>query len=585
MNVHHSAFELGVSVSYGKPLTNGPRLTLGNSVAIRNGITNSIELAKYDEVEILGIYGAPATYLLTKTLRAHSLVFLLYDENGRPVLGDPDKVVEGNCNLSGLSGSGKTTWVAGFLYQVGRLGFCVVAIGNKHFDPMLYSSLRAAIESKTPRDDNGHKRSARFWFITFLQGFYTSGFNYIRQLLRDPDQRIQLHAGNLLQALNLSAPVNDRAAQYFAGSQLARLINTTDWGLALCELADACSSKAMSRDERYSIAGLTNALVLLAPYQQLNLPEGHPGDLNFEQAILHGDAIYLEAAGLTLGDSANAIVGLAVQTLIAAKKSIDPTNKLLVFLFIDESQRFPRQLLLRYLEQLRHARIRLIHAYQDASQFGLTDYQAASATQVRVVFSARPGSEQERFLREDFGTEKKYEISFSQGKQQSNTSGTSDGESRPFGGSSLTAALGSRSTGSHEAVTDGINKGYSLTPREVPALSPDNIKDLNDDPSKCAITIAPRKGLLPASLKKGGNLAIVAGPPMPFSEIDRLAEQACLPSPFTFLPASRQLQAPKSARKKRQLPSPPTTRLPNDERSRLLAELKAVDTNGKTRKP
>jgi hypothetical protein len=584
MNVPHSAYELGVSVSYGKPLTNGPRLTLGNSVAIMNGLSDRIEIAKYEEVEILGINGALPTYLLKETLLAHPLVFLLYAENGRPVLIDPDKGFEGNANVSGMTGQGKTTWAACPLYQLNRLGFCVVAIGNKHFDSMLYSSLRAAAESKTRPDGNGTARP-RFWFINFIQGLYTSGFNYIRQLLRDPDHRIQLHAGNLLQALNLSAPVNDRAGQYFAGSQIASLIETTDWGLALSELAETCSSKKMSRDERYSNAGLTNALVLLAAYEQLNLPEGHPADLNFEDLILQGNALYLEAAGLTLGDTANAIVGLTVQTLIAAKKAVDPTNKLLVFLFIDESQRFPRQLLLRYLEELRHSRIRLIHAYQDASQFGPLEYQAASTTQVRLVFSARPGSEQERFLREDFGTKTIYEISFSHGKQKSNTNGWAEGESRPFGGSSLTAALGSRSSGINGSVTDGITKGYSLIPREVPALSPDKIQDLNDDPSKCAITITPRKGLLPKSLTKGGNLAIIGGPPMTFSDIDRVAEQACLPSPFTFLPASRQLQALRSTRQKKQLPSPPAIQLANDERSRLLAALKAVGANGKTRKP
>lgn len=557
MNTPHRAFQPNVSVSYGRPLTEGPLLILRDFFAIIRGLGNRAQLAEHREVEISSIIGAPPIRVLSTTLLDFPQFCFGYDEIGRPILVGVRHAMKGHINLCGQTRSGKTTLGASLLTQAIWHGFTAIAIGNKRFDPMLYA-MRAAAESQ----------GRPFRLITLDSKMPTSGVNYVRQLRRDAHQPLHLSAGNLLDALNLSAPTEDRPGQFFAGAQLAHLMST-NWGEALCDLNEALKRKSLNRDDQYAIAALTNALSQLARVPQLNLPSSDPSDVDFEWILRERGAVYIEAASLRYGDIANGVCGLALQTLMAAKEAFDPLNKKVVFVFVDEAASFPRRLLRRYVDQCAALNIRLIFAYHAASQFG-DDYETLANTQINLVFSAKPGTKTEHYLQAMFGTKKEYRMSVGMGKNRQRTQGWGANESSPIGGTPLTPSWSSEST--NESIANGEHKAFTITEHDVPAWTSDDTKWLNDNPLAAAGSFTPRDELT-TSLNPGGNRIILGGPPFPFEEIDRVAELAYEPSVVTFLPGRSSHEKQISA------PAPRQQKTPSTERTRIIAELKSLGTN------
>jgi hypothetical protein len=559
-------FTPGVSISSGRNLTpRGPTLFFRNFFETIRGLANRPLLAEHQEVAIASIRGAPPIHVLCDTLLEYPQMCWAYNELGQPILVGVRDATKAHINLCGQSRCGKTTTGATIMSEAVWHDCPVIMFGNKIFDPTLYA-IRAAAESV----------NRPFRLITLDQKMPTSGVNYLKHVLRDPTQLPHLVAGHLMDGLDLSAPTEDRAGQFFAGAQLDHLTDTlagfmnTYRGQSLRDLADAIIKKRLNRDESYAIAALKNALSQSGRIPQLNLSPGDPSDVDFEWVVEKRAAVYIEAASLRNGDISDRICGLLLQAFMTAKEVVDPLNKITVFMLVDEAADFPRPLLRRVVNKAAALNIRLVFAFQCASQFGDDEFENLVNTQISLVFSAKPGSKTERYLQASFGTKREYRIATSIGTNQQNQENWGEGRSDPIGGTGLEASHSSSHYGGSKAA--GSHKDFNITRDEVPAWSADDTKWLNDSPLVAAMSVTPREELTRFSLEPGGNRITLGGPPFPFEEIDRIAARAYEPSTVTFLPGSN--SQPRHVLP----PSGRTLMEPSDERTRVLTELKALGT-------
>lgn len=507
---------------YGRRLTKGSLLSFTSVFEIINGLSDRVTLSKFAEVEIVGNQGKPSTFVTTATLLQYPQIFTGYDEGGRPILLGITRTLVAHMAMLGTTRCGKTTCCALICYQLIRLGFPVVFLGNKTLDPMAYSTLLAACESKTRLDANLNKVSAPFRFITLQPNVRTSGFNYIAQISRDCYPML-LKAGNALQALNQGAAMDDRAGQFFAMSGV-ELLKSAPWGDSWRDLDAAIRKMRLDRDATYATSGLRNAISQMAANEALNIPSSHPAHVDLEWLIQENGALYFEGSGFDNGDLGGAGTALVYQAVVAAKRWVDPMNQKRLFVFIDEAQTFPRLLLRKTIEQAAGQKITLFIAAHTAEQFGVEDFPTIAQTGVTAIFSALQGARTEHYLRESFGTKKVYRISvgwtsaFSTGGAHSE-SGSSDGRS-------------GESDSTQWNQQQGINIG--LAEHEVIAWTSHDTALLNDSPGAFVIRVAPRDELV--TLEVGGNRAIAAGPPLPYSEIDRIVNKVTEETPHTFLP-------------------------------------------------
>ena len=511
-------FRMGI----GRRLTGGKLLRLHSPQEVADGLSDLAALAEegYREIEIAGFRGAPSTFILTQTVLDFPQVFVGYNETGLPILLGVTEVFKGHCTILGQTGSGKTTFVALILHQLIRLGSCCLVLGNKIFDPTLYAPARSACAAKTRRDANGKPVAADFRFATLAPGYRTSGVNYFDAIDYDNFTRL-MKSSNLLEALSQSAPPDDPNRQFFWGQAL-RLFQATPWGNSFQEFNSAIENTRLDRDTQYSTSGARDAINQAASIEMLNLPSDNPATIDFRWLIRNNGVAYIEAAGVQVGQIASCVSALMFQAFIAAKQREDPLNQKIAFVVIDECQKFARVLLLKAIEQCRALNIRVIAMAHSAQQFG-DDYEILAQTQVSVFFSALPGSNTERYLQASFGTRTAYDFNFGRSESDNENSGFS------------VNSRGESTFSTNSGHTDGKNFGLSEH-RDVSNWTSEDTKELNDNPLACVVRVNPRQEFATGGLESGGNRVICVGPPIPFSEINRVALSVMEASPHTFLP-------------------------------------------------
>lgn len=513
-------FRMGIN----SRLTSGSLLRLSSPHEIADGLSDLPKLLEngYSEIEITGFRGGPTIYIPVKTVLDFPQVFVGYAEDGSPILLGVTDVFKGHCTVLGQTGSGKTTFVALILYQLIRLGFCCLVLGNKIFDPTLYGPTRSACAALTRRDDHGQPVAAPFRFATLAPGYKTSGLNYIEQVDRGDATRL-MKASRLLDAFSLGATPDDPNRQFFWGQAL-RLFQSTPWGNTFQEFDTTIEGMRLDRDTTYATSGARDLVHNAGANPMLNLTRDNPATIDFEWLIPRGGAVYIEAAGLEVGQIGASASALGLQAFCSAKSKVDPLNQQIAFVVIDEAQTFPRVLLRNAINQCRALGIRVIFMAHSAQQFG-DDYEILAQTQISVFFSALPGSSSERYLQASFGTRTDYDLTFNQNE------GEGEGESTSINSDGVTTESTQRN--SQNGRTFGITQR-----RDVPNWTSDDTKELNDNPLAGTIRVSPRQEFV--VLDPGGNRLTCVGPPMPFSQINRMALSVTEDSPYTFLPGSDQ---------------------------------------------
>jgi hypothetical protein len=177
------------------------------------------------------------------------------------------------------------------------------------------------------------------------------------------------------------------------------------------------------------------------------------------------------------------------------------------------------------LEQAASQKIIIIYAYHSASQFK-DDFETIAATQVRMVFSAQPGSSTEHYLSAGFGTKKESAITFGNGKSQTTGGGISIGQQ-------MTSLSVSRTETVSSSWNDQQSDNFSISEREVPVWGQNDTNALNDNPLAFAIGVTRREELV--TLEPGMNRATAGGPPVPFHVLNQKAQHVHEMSPHTFL--------------------------------------------------
>jgi hypothetical protein len=518
----HSPFELdkmrkgGFWISIGSRLTTGPLLRVAGQRDTAEALSDKPRLSKYTEIEILGLHGAPSTFILTSRLISKQQLLAGYTLSGLPLLIGIRQASKGNILILGQSRSGKTSLGAELGGQIARHGFPLLWLGLKCLDPGPIAHLWTGTKAQTKLNSRGQLVSSPFRHFTNQPNARTGAFNYFAQ--RGLNLPPWLRASNLLGAFGMGGGEADPARRFFTASAQQLLQQIPDWGASFRELNSILDKRSLDRDTRYSVSGALHEIAQQAAIFHANLPSDHPANIDFGQMLLQGGAIYFDACYQDVGPVSTASAGLAAQMFIFAKRRVDPENKLIAFLVIDEAQLFPRSLLKQMVEQCAGSNIRLIVICHNLDQFG-DDVESLSMMQVRFIYGAVPGGSTAEHIQHLFGTRKELEFSISIGAGIGTSITTTEGS----GGNSI--ALGSSSN---------QQSSISFTARDNLCWNPNDTLELNHDPARFIVQVSPG-----AELAHWGPKAIVgqrAGYLLSLDETNTLASEALSQQEFTVQP-------------------------------------------------
>lgn len=484
--------------------------------------------SQFSEIEIVGLNGGPSLFLSTayQASNPHTIVGY-HDQSGVAILLSVRDAMKGHTGLMGLTQAGKTLTMSLVAYQLIRLGYFCALIGMKAWDASPVGYIRAACDSKTRRDKVGNPIPTRFVYFTLQANTKTGALNPMVQV------RLKLprwaEVTNFRQCLAAGENRNNPYKRFYDAAEQAALLKVSDWGSSCAHLSRNFAKVKMTTFERRSTAGLQNELDQMAAIEQSNLPADHFASIDLAQLLTDNGAIFYDACNLDTGSVGTSSAAYFCQTLIFLKRRLKPNRNDIIFIFIDEAQKFILSLLAGMIEQLAGFGIYLVIAYHSREQLG--EYaESISMTQVLFVFSAVPGGQTDRNLQNLFGTTKELVPSYLSGESGSQ----SDGES--VGPSGVSVSTGTSA---------GRVSSLSLTEHETPVWNPNDTLDLNYALDKFILYVSPGR-----QLSQFGPKAIVCrrgGLALDFDTVNALSDDTLLNTPNTYMPGAAPSEAPVQA--------------------------------------
>jgi hypothetical protein len=352
------------------------------------------------------------------------------------------------------------------------------------------------------------------------------GFNYLAEL--DPTLAKWLSTANTLMGLGFTQ--DDPVRQFFGASAFDRF-EKTPWGTSWVEFKANLAKAKVDRDTRYSTAGACHMVSQQAAIEQANLPGGDPANIDIAKMINERGAVYCDFTYQEVGQVATANAALFVQSVILAKRRINPSKDQVILIVIDEAERYPLDALAQMCEQARSSGITLLLIYHGIEQME-DKWTSIAMTQVMFILGAVPGTKSEKFLQALFGTKIEYVFNFSAG---SVTRVESTSETISPTGSSITA-------GSSISQNEGT---CGFTARETFVWTPNDTLDLNNSRDRFVLRISPGAGF--SQYGPRPIICQVANRARNFEEINRLADDILKNTPNTILPGEskpKQISAP-----------------------------------------
>lgn len=449
----------GLEIGIGRRVRSGRLLRLKGLRKTARGLSNRPLLGRYSEVEIVGLNGGLSLFIPTKCLTDNPHIILAYHEaTGCAILIGVIEAIKGHLLLMGLTQAGKSSVMGLIAYQLIRLGYFCVYVGMKAWDPVVVGYLRAASESKTRIDEKGKLSSAPFAHYTLQPNTKTRGVNCVAQKhFRLPRW---LQSAILRRSMGPSEGEKHPERRYFETSEQAALQKMPAWGSSYRELRVNFDKVKQTTEQHKATSGLRNELEQLAEIEQANLPLEHPANIDIAKLLKQKGVILFDACYQDTGSVGTANAADFVQTLIFIKRQIAPDRNLLIFIFVDECQKFFLSLMAQIIEQVAGFGIRMVLSCHNHLQ--LNDFsETISMTQGRVFFSAVPGGETDRHIQNLFGTTKEFVPSLSAGDNTSKSNGVSFGPSGvSYSSNTSTGAQHGISLTEHETQAWPLNRTH-----------------------------------------------------------------------------------------------------------------------------
>jgi hypothetical protein len=524
--------ESGIRARFGRRLGRGSVLRLEGVAQIVRGITHRLVLAtQFPEVELVGSNGAESLFIASESLLEHPHIFLAYDSVGRPVLVPRHDL---SIAMFGAPGSGKSTEMGIIASQPAMLGDATLIISMKTDDPTLIAPAKHGADALTKVDAQGRLVSSPFYYISFQPGQPTMAHNFVAAL-RQSNRQLWMNIEEGMLASGVDEQRMTGAEMYFAASFRKQLRELGDLGGSPRELTDRLAERVKNdRNADYATAGWRYKWEMLREIEQLNLPAGHPANLNNEEIHRQGGVIFFAACYPEAVGAASLGAALLVKDFCDAKRRADPERKKHAWIFIDEIQYFSQAYLNFLLTQVRGEKIHLVVAQQNLEQSG--DYvETVLQPSVKMIFSAQPGERTDKFL-QAHGTKREFFFSFNRG--------TNSGTSKSFGES--VSALGT-TLSSTDGQTRGNQAGYGLSEHETLDWGPNDTLELNSDPNALVVIATPNAGCFqygpkPLRCRRQGMLF------PSFAEVDRIYREVISDTTNKILPGKKppkSLSAPK----------------------------------------
>jgi hypothetical protein len=509
----------GFSVSVGPHVHSDTTLLLDSPAKIAAGLSNLPGLLPYKQIAISFLSGMLCLILSAAQVISNPQIWTGYHKpTGCPLLVGVKWAMEGLMTILGPTRSGKSSILALILWQLFRLGYPMMVIGLKSFEPLFAAMFKDGSEALTRIDGRtGELVGAPFEYCTLQPNLRTKGFNYHAQ--KGIFLPKWLEDSNLVQCLSSLADPNDPNQDYFRGSGFDLLQGLPERPVSFTDLHKRISRLKLNERKSYSTGGLRHKIGILAQIEQNNLSADDPFNINLARSYHRRGCVYVDVCFQDTGPVAPIVASLAAQAFVSNKRRNDPNPRHIAVLAIDEGQKFPRQHLKQLVEQVAGAGVRLITAYHDLSQLGAEDWPTIAMSQVRILNGAVPGSLTADHIQNLFGTTEEYVLSFSAGDNKTSSAGRTWG---PVG-ESVT-----------EGFAKGVQNGVTLTPRESPTCRLNDILDLNYDSRQFVYMVSPG-----AELSYHGPKALMAerGPlPLSWDRVNELAAKTLTDSPDTFVP-------------------------------------------------
>lgn len=506
-------------VSVNQPLGPGRILYVAGIKQASRALSNLPTLSRFSQIAIRSKRGKLVLYIGVARLIERPQIIIGFDSQDFPLLLGLQSI-EGHLTLIGQTRSGKTQLAALILFQLNRLGICVIAIGCKAVDNLLIASLKAACDSPTRLDANGNRVRAKYEFCTLQPGVRTMAFNPLAQQ-RPPHSQFTIEAANFNRAFIAGNPAINPASRYFAGESLRLLLRC--WpASSMRELAAKIERLKLNRDEKYSTAAIRNEILQFASIDQLNRPISDPLSINVATSIHSGGAIYIDCNAQDAGTLATPFASASVQSAITTKRAIAPGRSTIIIILIDEFQIFSREYGKQLIEQASSSGIILILIYHTLDQMG-EDAETISMTQARIILGAVPGGSTDRHLQHLFGTREILRPSFGQVAGRSKTSNFSQSQG-PIG---TTITYGTGDANSQQS-------NITMTPDEDAVWKINDTLRLNNNREEYVCSAYPGAELTQWG---GAVLGIRDEAHFSFDEINKIANDTLQNASNTYLPS------------------------------------------------
>lgn len=525
--------EHGIEISMGRRQRTGPLLKLSGLRDISRGLSNLILLAMFVEIEIVGILGALSTFITTESLLKYPQVIVGFSAvYGFPILIGATEALKYHAALIGMTQGGKSTLLSLIIFQLSRLGFPVILFSMKSLDASLLASLWDACNAKTRVGDDGEPTTAPFQIYTLEPGMRTRGLNVM------PTIRSNVHSESafrsiLHRGLTEGGSERDPRRRFFSTFEFAMLRKIPELGNSLLELENRFSEMDQTQEEKRFGASLLSEVSQLASIEQANLPEDHPANIEMLSVLKRGGVIYVDACFQDAGASGTANAALVLLTIVQLKRRHMPSRDFIIYVPIDESQKFNQEILKQQIEQMAGYGIRFILCYHNLEQLG-ENQETLGMTQVKFIFNAVPGGDTDRYIQNLHGTKTDY--LFNHGLSEGTGSNTSYSVSSGPSGTTFTHGTGTNRS-------QQTSCGFSETEKLV--WPPNSTLHLNGDPNLFLLSVNPGSecacfGNTPILCNRGGFH-------LTWEEVKEMSDAALNSDPHAFIPGApraRQVAAP-----------------------------------------
>ena len=518
----------GIQISVGTRQKKGRLLRLDGIRQTAFGLSDLISMANYSEVEIVGINGAPSTFIATESLLSKPQVIVGYSERwGFPILLGASDVFKYHAALIGMTQGGKSTLLALILLQLSQLGFAIILFAMKCLDASLLASLWAACNSLTRLDEHNQPTKAPFYIYTLEPGMKTRGINVVPVIRSNvPSERAARSI--MYRGLSQGGAEHDARRRFFSTYEFAMFQRLPEVGNSLAELAAKFAEMEQTQEEKRFSAGFQSEVGQLGYIEQANLPEDHPANIDVLTVLERGGAIVFDANIQDAGALGTANAALVLLMIAQLKRKHMPGRDCVIYVPIDESQKFNQELLKQLVEQLAGFSIRLLLCYHNLEQLG-ENQETLGMTQLKFIFNANPGGETDRYLQSLHGTKTDYLFNFGGGDGYSINE--SVGETVSPTGTSISVTKGSGKSGQS-------NYGFSET--EKPVWPPNATLELNGDTNLFVLSVNPGAecacyGPIPILCNRGGYH-------LTWAEVRAMSEAALKSDPHAFIPGAPQIR-------------------------------------------